>query len=133
MHTQLRNKLDNLFVLVINSVTDNDSLRNKNTFVQITHQTFNDVNVQLLKKVNVVRSLKIFQLDSCNYASYIFQVSSPNSPLPPIMIADEHWPMKLAPVLRSKVSQPIVLLRYGVELTDLIFMMSEHKQFPNVR
>lgn len=48
----LENKVKNLFVLIIASPIDTCFLKDQKLFIEITHQSFTDVSIHLLKKVS---------------------------------------------------------------------------------
>lgn len=48
----LKNKVKNVFVLIIASPIDTCFLKDQKLFIEITHQNFTDVSMHLLKKVS---------------------------------------------------------------------------------
>lgn len=64
---------------------------------------------------------------------FSLQIPTTNGHLPTVLKADDNWVTKLSPLLKTKKTEPVVLLRYGVELADLQVMMSKQKKYSNIR
>lgn len=64
---------------------------------------------------------------------FSFQIPATNGHIPTVLKADDNWVTKLSPLLKTKKTEPVILLRYGVELTDLQVMLSKQKKYPNIR
>lgn len=52
---------------------------------------------------------------------------------PPVIVADNNWMLKCAPILKNQKTQSIVVLRNEIELPDLSVILSRQKQYPFAR
>ncbi|XP_065212309.1 fatty acid synthase-like [Planococcus citri] len=107
---RINDKLNNLFLLVIQPLSENFTWKYKNSFVEITSELFNDAGIYFYKKV----------VEPSEYPT-------------PIIMADNAWMTKCSPELKTKKHEPIVVLRNTIESIDLSFILSRQKQYANTR
>ncbi|KAK7602868.1 hypothetical protein V9T40_006842 [Parthenolecanium corni] len=110
IYANTKNKLDDMFVLTIGSLSNDYSTSSCQRFVEISKEAFENTLITLFKKIPAT-----------------------NGHIPTVLKADDNWVTKLSPLLKTKKTEPVILLRYGVELTDLQVMLSKQKKYPNIR
>ncbi|XP_065222314.1 fatty acid synthase-like [Planococcus citri] len=107
---KIGNKLTNLFLLVIKPLNERLSWKNKKLFVEITRETFNDIDIYFYKKV-----------------------PEPSEYPTAVIMADDSWMTKYSAELKTKKHEPFVILRNNVETTDQSLILSRRKPYRNTQ